>query len=77
MNSYTQVHLRKSPISLGDHVLVKKDYDNNPSTRRQPFSPDYEEKIFVVIEALHSNHLRIQCGDDIRTVFRGRVKKIN
>jgi hypothetical protein len=71
-----QVHLRKTKIFEGDKLLIKKDFDNNPTTRREAFSTDYEEKIFTVIQVLSSNHLKVQNENDIRTIYRGRAKKV-
>ncbi len=76
MNSYEQVHLRRNPIVAGDRVVIKLDYDNNPATRRKTFATFYEQKIYVVVEVLNSNHLRLKCEHEERIIYKGRVKKL-
>ncbi len=48
MNSYEQVHLRRSAIVIENSLVIKLDYDNNPATRRKNFATFYEQKIYVV-----------------------------
>jgi translation initiation factor IF-1 len=76
MNSYEQVHLRKTPIAVGDKVVVKMDFDNNTATRKKAFQTFYEEKIYTVVEVLKSSHLRVSCENEEKIVFKGRVKKV-
>jgi IS30 family transposase len=66
-------------ITVGDHVKIALDFDNNPQTRRYPFDSFFEENNFEVLRILQNNMVEIrnlaQPGI-IRIVFKGRLKKI-
>lgn len=76
MNSYKQVHQRKKVIEVGDLVLVAKDFDNNPATKRGKFDSFFESSNFEVVEVLDNNTLRIKNENEIRTVSKSKVKKL-
>ena len=42
--------MRKKSILIGDQVLVKRDFDNNPLTKKIKFQGFYEEDVFEVLE---------------------------
>ena len=67
-------------INIGDEVKLAKDFDNNTLTRRNPFDSFFEESNFKVLNILGNNMFVIQNLDDlndVQTVFKGRLKKIN
>ena len=73
-------NLERRRFEIGDRVMIKKDFDNNQATRRNAFDSFFEPEIYIIIEILQNNMLKIKeenDNNDIRTVFRGRVKKIN
>jgi hypothetical protein len=66
-------------ISIGDIVKIARDFDNNVKTRRNAFDSFYEENDFEVLRILQNNMFVIKnlaLEDDVRTVFKGRLKKI-
>lgn len=67
-------------IVVGDCVKIALDFDNNTQTRRYPFDSFFEENNFEVLRILQNNMFEIKNLDqpsEIRTVFKGRLKKIN
>ena len=44
----TSVHSQKRELKVNDKVLVKKDFDNNKSTRKDFFGVEFEPKGIVV-----------------------------
>ncbi len=48
MNKKLKPHLRK--LAINDHVMLKKDFDNNTKTRRETFGPFNEQGTFFISE---------------------------
>lgn len=64
-------------FSIGNEVLIKRDFDMNPSTKRQSFESFFEKPVYKVTNILNNNMLElvdVESGE-IRTVFKGKVKK--
>lgn len=76
MNFYKQVHLRKKLIEIGDAVLLAKDFDNNQATKRGKFDSFYEPSKFEVVGLVDNTTLKVQNGDDVRTVSKSKIKKV-
>ena len=77
-NANSNVILRN--INIDDEVKLAKDFDNNTLTRRNPFDSFFEESNLKVLNILGNNMFVIQNLDDlndVQTVFKGRLKKIN
>lgn len=73
-------NLMSRNINIGDTVKIAKDFDNNTLTRRHPFDSFFEEFDFKVVNILQNNMFviaNVSLPNDIRTVFKGRLKKIN
>lgn len=66
---------KKQIIAVGDNVLVKKNFDNNPNTKKNTFDANFSDIAMVLsvsdktCEVLHSNNTK-------ETVFFNRIKKI-
>jgi len=86
-NTYSQrarrnanANLVSRNIEVGDKVKISSDFDNNTQTRRYPFDSFFEDNDFEVIRILNNNMImikNIEQPNDIRTVFKGRLKRIN
>ncbi|KCZ77404.1 hypothetical protein H311_01584, partial [Anncaliia algerae PRA109] len=68
----------KNILSCGDKVLLKKDFDNNILTKKQPFDSYFEENEFEIIEVMKNNTVRIMDSQtkESYVVFNGRIKKL-
>ena len=64
-------------LQVGDEVLLKRDFDNNTTTRRCPFTPFFEDEVYVVVELPANNMIRTTGRVSNTTVFRNRLKKVN
>lgn len=64
-------------LEIGDQVLIKKDFDTNPGTKKLPFDSFYENSIYSVTDFLENNRIRVQDENgNTKTVFKGVIKKI-
>lgn len=64
-------------LEVGDQVLIKKDFDMNPTTRRQPFESFYEDSPYTVVSFHNNNMIELKDNNgNTKTVFRGVIKKI-
>lgn len=64
-------------FSIGNEVLIRRDFDMNPSTKRQSFESFFEKSIYRITNILNNNMLElvdVESGE-FRTVFKGKVKK--
>lgn len=71
-------NFRNLSFFINEVVLLKRDFDNNPTTRRRAFEGYYESGEFRVIGLPDNNMVRIEkIGDsnDVRTVHKSRLKK--
>jgi hypothetical protein len=65
---------------MSDRVLIKKDFDMNPYTKRSAFESFYENKIYIVTVLLANNMQaleNIEDPSDQKNIFKGRIKRIN
>ena len=71
-------NLQASTISLGDRVMIKKDFDANTKTKKLPFDSFYENADYVTVALLNNNMVTIedQKSKEKRNVFKGIIKKI-
>jgi hypothetical protein len=70
-------NLIKKELKVGDLVLLKKDFDMNPDTKKAPFDSFFEKDNFEVVALLTNNMVQIKdTNNDSRTVFKGVIKKI-
>lgn len=77
MEKAQSVHLRRLNILQGSEVLLRRDFDQNPSTRKRKFIDFYEDGVFKVLRVLPNNMLEIRRNSEQpMTVYMGRVKKI-
>ncbi|TBT98670.1 hypothetical protein CWI36_2284p0010, partial [Hamiltosporidium magnivora] len=64
-------------LSIGDQVLIKKDFDMNTKTKRALFDSFYDNSVFTVTAILMSNMIEVKNNDgDTRTVFGGVIKRV-
>lgn len=65
-------------FEVGDHVIIKKDFDMNISTKRKPFESFYEENVYTVVSLLSNNmvELKSNTNGEIRSVYKGTIKKL-
>ena len=64
-------------LNIGDQVLIKKDFDMNPGTKKQPFESFYEDSTYIVTSFHNNNMVELKDSNgNIKTVFRGVIKKI-
>lgn len=65
-------------IEIGDSVLLKLDFDNNTSNRRNPLDGFFENASYQVLDILGNNTIKIQNSEtnEIKNVSRSRLKKI-
>lgn len=70
---------RNRRIAIDDIVLVKADFDNNTSNRRNAFDGFFENDRYVVIALLENNMIKIKNlqTQEVRFVYRNRLKKVN
>lgn len=65
-------------VKIGDRVLIKKDFDNNPSTKKQSFESPFEDIEYKVWQLTSNN--RVILKDDVNlefvSVYKGSIKKI-
>ena len=71
-------NLIKNSISIGDLVIIKKDFDMNPRTRRSPFDSYFEDPNFTVTRILGNNMIELKntVTNEIRAVSKGLIKKL-
>lgn len=66
-------------VKIGDRVLIKKDFDNNPSTKKQSFESPFEDIEYKVWQLTPNN--RVILKDDVNlefvSVYKGSIKKSN
>lgn len=65
-------------VEVGDQVLIKKDFDMNPSTKRMPFESFYHDSPFTVIGLLNNNMIQLKnnSNNELKTVHKGVIKKL-
>ena len=65
-------------VEIGDQVLIKKDFDMNPSTKRKPFESFFEEKAFTVVNILSNNMIELinNRNGETRRAYKGTIKKL-
>lgn len=75
MNKRLRVHGQK--FSLNDRVLLKRDFDNNPTTRKRIFHGFWHSDVFVVKERISDTSVRIESEDKTKNlvVSTTRLKK--
>ena len=52
-------NLVRQTVKIGDHVLIKKDFDKNPNTKRAIFESFYENSIYIVANIPNNNMLEL------------------
>jgi len=73
------VHYNSITINPGDFVLVAKDFDTNPETRRRKMDGFYEEGSWLVLERVGADNLKVQSLANmniVRIVCKNRLKRI-
>lgn len=70
---------RRRIIEVGDRVLLKIDFDNNPTRRRNALDGFFEDAHYVVVEILENNMIKIKNTEteEIKNVFKNRLKKLS
>lgn len=73
------VHYRSSQVSVADTVLLVKDFDNNPDTRRRKFEGNYEDYAFEVVSHRDDGFVEIRHPQtsEVQIVHRKRLRKVN
>ena len=81
MNKKSKPHLRK--FSAGDLVLVKRDFDNNPNTRREMFRPTSQDDVYIIREMITELVAKIKIQDEnkrngeTKTIDTSRLRRLN
>jgi uncharacterized Zn finger protein len=75
MNKKLKVHGQK--YNLNDYVLLKKDFDNNPNTRKGAFESFWHSETFQIKERISEISVRIESEDKSKNsiVSTSRLKK--
>ena len=71
------VHFDGISFSEGDQVLLKRDFDQNPTTKKQKFDSFFEKNVYTVVEKVGDRFYRIRCNDQDRVVCKDRIHKYN
>ena len=66
----------RQTVKIGDHVLIKKDFDKNPNTKRAIFESFYENSIYIVAN-IPNNMVELTNSENRvkKTVFKEVIKK--
>lgn len=75
MDRNSLVHRSKYDINIGDKVIIAKDFDSNPTTKKQKLSSFFSKEC-VVISLLSNNRIKVKCDEEEQIVSLTRVKKI-
>lgn len=75
-NAHKQVHFRKKEYFVGDTVLIKKDFDNNPTTKREKFESFFENEEYIINRKLENDKYIIQSNNIEKVVSKALIKKI-
>lgn len=59
-NFYKQVHIRKKDMLIGDSVLVKLDFDNNQTSKKEKFTSFFKEDEFEIVEKLTTTLFKVK-----------------
>ena len=64
-------------FEIGDLVLVKKDFNEHQDHKRKKLDSFYEAKQYEIVELKGNNTLILKNGNEIKTVLKNQVKKLN
>ena len=75
---HSNPNTRGRRLEIGDTVLLKIDFDNNPSNRRNALDGFFEDATYTVVELLENNMIKIKNmeTEEIKNVFKNRLKKL-
>lgn len=80
MQRDVDVHYHSIQFNPGDFVLVKRDFDMNPQTRRRKMDDFYEEGTWIILERVGSDSYKIKNRENesiVKTICKNRIKKLN
>jgi transposase InsO family protein len=75
MQQDASVHYRHTEIFPGDKVLIRKDFDQNPGTKRTKMEGFYEDGVWEVCHLVRPGQYLISNNGQIRTVETKLLKK--
>ena len=61
----------------GDRVIIAKDFDNNPTTRKRKLDGRFEDGVYTITSRAGRDNFEVDCEGEKRMVAKNRLRKLN